>query len=303
MQRFIAGLLFLLISGLISGHATAGTIGTVVAASGTINATGPGGSRALGAGAQLFEHDRIIVVSGNAQIELLDGTKLVVGPNSALILERFLMKGGATAQSVSVDALRGTFRFITGRSPKSAYNIQTSNATIAIRGTGFDFWVAGRTGVALLQGNIRLCSKGRGHSCVNLQPNCSVGVAGRGSHAHQILGREKASEIRRRLPYIASQSGLRSNFHLNTGSCKIEIVLRSANKEIVLRSANQVHRAIVRVDPPRRMANARPIAEMATATADQAMEPATRAMDTGDCAFGEVRFFERQKMVLVRVRA
>lgn len=217
LRLFAFGLL--LFSNFIVGQAMADAIGTVVASSGSASVSGPGGSRALSGGASVFEHDKITVSSGNAQIQLLDGTKLVVGPNSALVLEKFLMKGGATAQNVSVDALRGTFRFITGKSPKSAYRIQTSNATIGIRGTGFDFWVAERTGVALLQGQVKLCSKTNGRSCVDLQPNCSIGVAGDPAPAHIIKGAEKSALIGRRLPFIINQAPLRTQFHLSVGKC------------------------------------------------------------------------------------
>ena len=222
MQRMIT-VLFLLLSNLVVGHAMAGSIGTVVATYGTANAAGPGGNRTLTAGSQVFEHDKITVAGGNAQIQLLDGTKLVLGSNSVLVLEKFLMKGGATAQNVSVDALRGTFRFITGNSPKNAYNIQTSNATIGIRGTGFDFWVAERTGVALLKGSVNLCSKSGGGSCIALQPNCSIGVAGDPNPAHKLLGPEKTAAIGRRLPYLINQSQLRTQFHLSATSCERDL--------------------------------------------------------------------------------
>jgi hypothetical protein len=218
MKRLIAVFL-LLLSNLVVAHAMAGAIGTVVATYGTASASGPGGNRALSAGSQVFEHDKITVTAGNAQIELLDGTKLVLGSNSALVLEKFLMKGGTTAQNVSVDALRGTFRFITGSSPKSAYNIQTANATIGIRGTGFDFWVADRTGVALVKGKVRLCSKAKSSNCVDLEPNCSIGVAGDPNPAHKLAGGEKTSVIGLRLPYLANQTPLRNQFHLSTASC------------------------------------------------------------------------------------
>lgn len=221
MQRLFA-VAFLLLSNILATYAWAGLIGTVVATSGSANATGPSGRRALSGGAEVYEHDKISVGGGNAQILLLDGTKLVLGPNSAVVLERFLMKGGATAQNVSVDALRGTFRFITGKSPKNAYNIQTSNATIGIRGTGFDFWVADRTGVALLKGSVTLCKKG-GSSCISLQPNCSIGVAGDPSPAHIVKGMEKTNLIGRRLPYLIDQGSLRSQFRLNTTSCSRDL--------------------------------------------------------------------------------
>ena len=219
MQRIFAVLIFIFWTGLTSSFAMADAIGTVVATYGAASAAGPGGNRQLSGGSQVFEHDKITVVSGNAQIQLLDGTKLVVGSNSALVLEKFLMKGGATAQNVSVDALRGTFRFITGKSAKSAYNINTANATIGIRGTGFDFWVADRTGVALLKGNVRLCSKKNRGSCVDLEPNCSIGVAGDPNPARKLQGFDKTAVLRSRLPFIVNQDPLRSQFRLNTSSC------------------------------------------------------------------------------------
>lgn len=218
MQRLFA-VWGIVLSVLVGGSAVAAPIGTAVATYGSASVSGPNGNHPLTAGSPVFEHDKITVVAGNAQIELLDGTKLVVGSNSALVLEKFLMKGGATAQNVSVDALRGTFRFITGKSPKSAYNINTANATIGIRGTGFDFWVAERTGVALLKGNVRLCSKTNRHSCINLEPNCSIGVAGDPNPAQTILGFSKKAVIGRRLPYLINQTSLRTKFRLNTSSC------------------------------------------------------------------------------------
>jgi hypothetical protein len=227
MKRLLVVFL-LLLSNMAVGNAMADAIGTVVANYGTASASGPGGNRALSSGSPLFEHDKITVVAGTAQIQLLDGTKLVVGSNSALVLEKFLMRGGATAQNVSVDALRGTFRFITGNSPKNAYDIKTANATIAIRGTGFDFWVAERTGVALLKGKVRLCSK-KGGSCINLEPNCSIGVAGDPNPAHLIHGSEKTSTIGRRLPYLVDQTSLRSQFRLSTLSCSRDLPQQSGS--------------------------------------------------------------------------
>ena len=222
MQRLFAVFLFLTFN-LVASQAMAGAIGTVVATYGTASASGPGGNRSLSAGSPVFEHDKITVTAGNAQIQLSDGTKLVLGSNSALVLERFLMTSSGTAQNVSVDALRGTFRFITGKSPKSAYNIQTANATIGIRGTGFDFWVAERTGVALLKGRVQLCSKAHGKSCINLEPNCSIGVAGDPNPAHKLMSFEKTSVIGKRLPYLQDQTQLRSQFRLSTASCEKDL--------------------------------------------------------------------------------
>ena len=202
-----------------SSALAADAIGEVVATVGTPSASGSSGDRDLKAGAPVFEDDKIVVRNGNAQLILNDGTKLVVGPGSTLVLDRFLMKGGNTAQKVSIKALRGTFRFITGRSAKGAYDIQTANATIGIRGTGLDFWVKLQTGVAVHVGSVTLCSAENKEACVDLRQGCEVGRAG-GNEARELAGRVKGTSMSNNLPYIMSQASLRTQFHLPIQSCR-----------------------------------------------------------------------------------
>ncbi len=212
---FIAAALFSAAASQSSAIA-ASAIGKVAATIGTPTASGPAGDRDLKAGAAVYEDDKIVVRNGNAQIILADGTRLVIGPGSTLVLDRFLMKGGGTAQKVSLKALRGTFRFITGRSAKSAYDIQTANATIGIRGTGFDLWARQDTGAAVLDGSIRLC---RDKNCVDVHEGCEVGRAG--SHeTTKLEGRLKGQLIVQNLPYILNQNALRSDFRLPVQDCK-----------------------------------------------------------------------------------
>jgi hypothetical protein len=204
----------LFLSAPISYSAT--VIGKVVAVAGQPSASGPAGDRKLSAGSSVYEDDKITVAGGgNAQIILNDNTRLVVGPRSSLVLDQFLMKGGNTAQKVSIKTLRGTFRFITGRSAKSAYQIKTSSATIGIRGTGFDWWDKKQTGVAVMNGNVRLCSGG---ACVALSSMCEVGRAG-GGDAQELSGGVAGRLIQGNLPYILNQSPLKSQFHLATDRC------------------------------------------------------------------------------------
>jgi hypothetical protein len=200
----------------LSVSAMSDPIATVVAVAGSPMSSGPGGSRTLGPGSPIFENDKITVASGNAQILFVDGTKLVVGPSSTLVIRNVLMRGsGNTAQDFSIKALRGTFRFITGKSPKGVYDIQTANATIGIRGTGFDFWVKKATGVALLQGKVRLCG---GKACIDLNPNCEVGTTENGT-AKKLTGQNRTQLLKANLPYIFNQSQLQSAFKLNVSLC------------------------------------------------------------------------------------
>ena len=223
MGRKLLSVMFLMLSACVAA-AFADSIATVVAVQGSPSASGPGGSRILSAKGAIFEHDKITVGSGNAQILFVDGTKLVVGPGSTLVVEKFLMRGGNSAQNFSINALRGTFRFITGNSPKSAYKIRTANATIGIRGTGFDFWVKSKTGVAVLEGKVKLCStsSGKKSGCVDLEAGCDVGIAENGK-SNRVKAFLKGPGIVSNLPYITNQSSLRPSFRLNTNSCKRSI--------------------------------------------------------------------------------
>lgn len=191
-------------------------IGKVVAVAGSPTGSG----RALGAGSAIFEKDKVVTGKGNVQILFIDDTKLVVGPNSTLVIDRFLMRGGGSAQKFSVGALRGTFRFISGDMAKKAYDIKTANATIGIRGTAFDFSSGGETLVAVLEGGVNLCISGR---CEVIPDNCGVGRARR-SDVGQLGGRSKGQALRT-LPYIVNQGALNRSFRLNTRSCRSSLGL------------------------------------------------------------------------------
>ncbi len=93
------------------------------------------GKKILAKANPIFTGDRIITDQiGEAQIKFRDDTKLVVGPNSTLVIDAFVFNRDDTARQVSISALRGAFRFISGKSPKDVYKITTPTATIGIRG-------------------------------------------------------------------------------------------------------------------------------------------------------------------------
>jgi hypothetical protein len=219
--------LFVLLAAFMSCAAYAGSIGKIVAVVGQPTSSGPSGTRNLTAGAEVFEHDKISVGSGNAQVLLNDGTRLVVGPGSSLRIEKYLMRSGGTAKNISINALRGTFRFITGRSAKSAYDIRTANATIGIRGTGFDFSVTKNTAVAVVEGKVKLC--GKGGACVNLNAGCDLGVTSP-PKTQKLVGAPKAETIKERLPFMIYQAGLAKAFRLNTNSCRSIVTLFESNE-------------------------------------------------------------------------
>jgi hypothetical protein len=195
-------------------------IGKVFAKAGSPSASGPGGDRNLAAGSPIYEDDRIVTGGGNVQIVFVDDTKLVVGPNSTLVVDRFLMRGGNKARKFSVDALRGTFRFISGHSAKNAYDIRTANAAIGIRGTAFDFSSGRATLVAVHVGQVNMCAYGR---CETVDDHCGVGRAGN-RDVDELRGRAKGRALRS-LPYVVNQGTLARPFRVDTSSCRSALAL------------------------------------------------------------------------------
>lgn len=126
-----------------AGQGTA--LGVAPGASATANAT----VRTLTVGADIFVGDTIATdATGLVQIQFADKTKLVVGPNSSLLIQDYLVRNDGSAGKFAIDMLSGTFRFITGNGPKTAYQITTPQGTIGIRGTEFDTFIDHLTGIA-----------------------------------------------------------------------------------------------------------------------------------------------------------
>ena len=64
----------------------------------------------------------------------IDNTRIVIGPNSRLRIDTFIFNPDYTAKNVTITAVKGVFRFISGNSPDGAYQIRTPTMTIGVRG-------------------------------------------------------------------------------------------------------------------------------------------------------------------------
>lgn len=194
----------------------ASPIGKVVAVIGAPSAAGPGGERSLAAGSAVYEDDRIVTGGGNVQIIFTDNTKLVVGPHSTLVIDRYLLRGGKSVRKFSIDVLRGTFRFISGNSRKSAYNITTANSTIKLQGTAFDVAAGGATLIAVYSGKASLCAYG---ACETVDQYCGVARA-RDGKVLELKGRAKAQALKG-LSYAGGQAMLARPFRVDTSGCRM----------------------------------------------------------------------------------
>ena len=148
--------------GLCLAEARAGTpeIGDAVAVKNEVTVEAGDVSRKIETGSKVFQDEIVVTkeVSG-AEIELLDQTKLAVGPSSRVVLDKFIYDANAAPGAISINMLKGAFRFITGSSNKTAYEIKTPSASMGVRGTVFDVFVAddGETAVLLHEGSIDVC--------------------------------------------------------------------------------------------------------------------------------------------------
>ena len=116
--------------------------------------------------------------SGQGQFEFRDGTKLAIGPNSSLVLDRFVFAGDSTFQSLTLKATRGTFRWVSGNSKSSAYKVNTPFGTLGVRGTVVDIYLGSSTAaVVILEGQATFC--GNDGTCKRLERGCDIVRANR----------------------------------------------------------------------------------------------------------------------------
>ena len=71
------------------------------------------------------------------EVVFIDETKLALGPNSSILIDKFVYDPMPDKASFVATATSGVFRFVTGNLPKKSYTIHTPTATIGIRGTAF----------------------------------------------------------------------------------------------------------------------------------------------------------------------
>ncbi|MGE0152504.1 MAG: FecR domain-containing protein [Reyranellaceae bacterium] len=98
-----------------------GTVGTQTAAKKT--------------GDRVFQNELIRTgAQSKGQLLFRDETSLTIGPESEVKLDQFVYNPQG-ASSVTLNATKGVFRFISGSLPSQTYEIKTPAATIGVRGT------------------------------------------------------------------------------------------------------------------------------------------------------------------------
>ena len=82
-------------------------------------------------------HNEVIETGADSasEITFLDETKLSLGPDSRVTLDRFVFDPDPSRSAFVMSAAKGVIRFISGNLPKENYVIHTPVSTIGIRGT------------------------------------------------------------------------------------------------------------------------------------------------------------------------
>jgi FecR protein len=189
-------------------------VGQVSKATQTVRASGNAGSRVLSKNSDIYFLDRISTnATGVGEFEL-------AGPSASLVVDAYILKNNSSFKKLGLSAAKGTFRWISGRSSSSAYQIRTPYGTMGIRGTAFDVTVRnGRVYVALINGSAKFCN---GSSCQTLNRTCDYIVAdGRKLSKPEPISsaftkRAAAAEI---FPYLANPNRLSSRFRIGGRNC------------------------------------------------------------------------------------
>jgi hypothetical protein len=116
------------------------TIGNTRVVVRTVIGTFEGDIRTLALEDDVYHNELIATEQESAtKLIFLDDTTLTLGPESSVVLDRFVYDPDPSKASLVMTATKGIFRFASGKLPKNAYRLHTPAATIGIRGTVLDF--------------------------------------------------------------------------------------------------------------------------------------------------------------------
>ena len=159
----VVALALALVASMSNGARAASDIGHATAIKTSVTGTLETQSIILKTGDTVFAK-QTVATDGNGvgQFEFKDRTKLAIGPGSTVILDDFVYNPKSSGSKVVLELTRGSFRFMTGGADHDAYEIRTPTATIGVRGTAFDLYVAdsGEVAIAMIDGAVQVCPRG-----------------------------------------------------------------------------------------------------------------------------------------------
>jgi hypothetical protein len=118
------------------GEFTIGNSSSVVR---TVTGTVDAGKRYLRYQDDIYREELIETYEGSAtELTFMDQSTLSLGPNSSVVLDRFVYNPDSDANEFVLSITKGVLRFATGKLSSDSYEIHTPVSTIGVRGTVID---------------------------------------------------------------------------------------------------------------------------------------------------------------------
>jgi len=145
----------------LSGHAA--NAARVDFATGDVKALAPDGrSRPLARGAEIVSGEMIDTGSGRAQVRFTDGAQVSLAPQTQFRIDDYSFSGKADGSEKGFFSLvKGAMRTITGlvgRTNRDNYKVNTTVATIGIRGTEYSVTYGNSINVTTGEGVVEVCN-------------------------------------------------------------------------------------------------------------------------------------------------
>jgi hypothetical protein len=123
------------------------TIGNSTSVVRTVTGKLEAGKRYLRFQDDIYRDELIETFEGSAtELTFLDESVLTLGPETAVVLDRFVYNPDSDANEFVLSVAKGVLRFATGKLNSDAYEIHTPVSTIGIRGTVIDVTVGTAAG-------------------------------------------------------------------------------------------------------------------------------------------------------------
>ena len=188
-------------------------------------------NRALAVSDPVFAEESLRAgAASHGEIILTDDSKVIVGENSEVKLDNFVVSDGSFKKA-TLNVAKGAFRFISGGSDKGIFTIKTPLSSIGVRGTVFDVYVGdgGVTNVVLLQGAVRVCTLT--NRCLLAERSCDIiEVRSRTDIEGQPFLRSNArtaAQEQQDFRLLSGQNRFDRRFRANTAPCNARAALET----------------------------------------------------------------------------
>ena len=161
LKTLTLGTAIILLSGGAGAAAPGDEIGSAITVVNLVTAELDRDKRSLTTGDYVRQEESIEVADdGSGELKFNDETKVALGPGSRLRLDKFVYDPEKKSGTIVLNAVKGTFRFITGVAAKPSYVVRIPNASITVRGSIWDLFLqaGGAAWLLLHEGSVQVCN-------------------------------------------------------------------------------------------------------------------------------------------------